>query len=304
MAQPNLTAPVRKAGATGPVTIFLCCHQLVQALTAFAALLDDIEDDFILISGSSDATLPRQTDARLPPFGPAEKQLVARIHDHPHLLRWYAENLDEAGHARLSPLPLGMILRDGVPPEGIVVPDVPPLARRPLRVFCAHRHRDGPQWAPRRHVSALAEGPWRDFCTVAAQEMPEPDFLAQIRKHAFVLCVEGGGLDPSPKAWSALLHGAVPVIRNTAVAQAYAHLPVVVVDDWTADALSPARLAQWRAALLPWFDDPFARHEILHRLSLDYWWRIIAAARPVGAHGGLTPLPALYAASGAARARA
>lgn len=35
-----------------------------------------------------------------------------------------------------------------------------------------------------------------------------------MQSHAFVLCAEGGGVDPSPKAWQAILHGAIPIIRR------------------------------------------------------------------------------------------
>lgn len=281
-----------------PRHIFLSLRAPFHAVRHFTkVILPRIRSDFVLITGSEDITLPRQRDARWRRFDAAEQAMLAQILNHPHLRHWYAENLDEGGHPRRSPLPLGLVFPQGAP-EGLLMTAPPPLAQRPLRVFCAHRHRDGPQWEPRRRVSRLAGGPWRDYCTTAAQEMPEPAFMAEVEAHAFVLCVEGGGLDPSPKAWSALLHGAIPIIRKTAVAQAYTHLPVVVVDDWTGDALTPAWLAHWRAAFLPWFDDPFARHEILHRLSLDYWWRIIASARPVKDKGTMAPLPPQYAASG------
>jgi len=207
-------------------------------------------------------------------------RLDQNILDHPHLRHWYAENLEEGGQQRRSPLPLGMTFPSGMS-DGLLPSSPPPLTQRPLRVFCAHRHREGLQWQRRRLVSDLAEGAWRAFTTTPAVEMPEPAFMAELERHAFVLCAEGGGLDPSPKAWAALLHGAIPVIRDTALAPAYAHLPVVIVDDWQAGALSVRQLARWRDMLLPWFDDPARRVEILHRLSIDYWWQIIAAARSV-----------------------
>lgn len=264
-----------------PRHIFLSFRAPFHAIRYFAqSILPALASDFVLITGSEDVTLPRQTDARWRRFDAEERAMLARILDHPRLVHWYAENLDEGGDAKRSPLPLGLVFPDGMPDE-LVLPAPPPLARRPLRVFCAHRHRDGPQWAPRRHITRLAEGPWQGFCTAPAHEMPEPAFMAQVERHAFVLCAEGGGLDPAPKAWSALLHGAIPIIRNTALMPAYAHLPVAVVEDWHADALSPARLTRWRDALLPWFDDTSMRREVLHRLSADYWWRIIAAGRPV-----------------------
>jgi hypothetical protein len=266
---------------TAPVVVFLCCHSIIDSLRFFVGWSATLEKDFILVSGSTDHTLPRQVDARFAAFGPTERQLVSHISDHPHLVHWFVANLDEIGHPKISPLPLGMVFKTGAPPEGSVVPKVRQLADRPLRVFCAHRHREGPQWELRRRVTALASGPWRNFCTVPAAELPEPDFMAEVERHSFVICAEGGGLDPSPKAWSALLHGAIPIIRATALAPAYAHLPVVMVNDWSEDALTEERLAAWRDKLRPWFDVPEKRQEIVRRLSIDYWWKIIEAGRPV-----------------------
>jgi len=270
-----------------PRHIFLSLRAPFHAIRHFAErILPRLRADFVLITGSEDITLPRQTDARWRPFDAEEQAMLSRILDHPNLRHWYAENLDEGGHPERSPLPVGLVFPGGMP-DGIVLPGPAPLAARPLRVFCAHRHRDGPQWELRRHVSRLARGPWRDFCTLPGAELPEPDFMAEVERHAFVICAEGGGLDPAPKAFSALLHGAIPIIRDTALVPAYAHLPVVVVEDWTAGALSPARLARWRDALRPWFDEEAGRREVLHRLSGDYWWRIVESGRPVARSGAL-----------------
>lgn len=205
--------------------------------------------------------------------------MMARILAHPLLVHWYVENLDRGGASKRSPLPLGMVYPEGCAvPE--TVPEVPALAARPCRVFCAHRLREGPQWELRKTVSTLAAGPWRDFCTLPEGELPEADFMKALERHSFVLCVEGGGLDPSPKAWTALLRGAVPIIRRTAQSEVYAHLPVVFVEDWSETSLSPARLASWQQTLAPAFDTPEGRRKTLHRLSLEYWWDLVASGQP------------------------
>lgn len=277
----------RNRDTAHPRHIFLSLRAPARAIRHFAEwVLPKLTSDFVLITGSEDVTLPLQTDARWQRFDPQEQAMLACILDHPNLVHWYAENLDADGHAKRSPLPLGLVFPEGMP-DGIVLPKPPALATRPPRALCAHRNREGPQWQTRRDVTRLARGPWRDICTVPGGEMPEPAFMAEVERHGFVICTEGGGLDPSPKAWSALLHGAVPIIRDTPLAAAYAHLPVVVISDWTAEALSRGRLARWQDALRPWFDDPPYRREVLHRLSADYWWRIIAAGRPVAQPGGL-----------------
>lgn len=269
---------------TVPRHVFLSLREPFRALAFFVeAVLPQIPGPFVLVSGSEDVTLPRQTDRRWRPFDAAERARIDAILGDPRLVRWFAENLDEGGHPRLAPLPVGLVWPAG-PPAGPWPPlaRVPTLGPRPLRVFCAQRIREGPQWAARRQAAALARGPWAGFVTLAEAELPEAGFLAACAAASFVLCVEGGGLDPSPKAWTALLCGAIPVIRDTPVAAAYRTLPVAVVPDWTADALDPVRLAGWKAALASEFDDPARRAAVLDRLRLDHWWRKIADAGPEG----------------------
>jgi hypothetical protein len=272
-----------------PRHVFLSLRAPFRALAFFVEeVLPQIPGPFVLVSGSEDVTLPRQTDRRWRPFDAAERARTAAIPADPRLLRWFAENLDEAGHPRFAPLPVGLVWPEG-PPEGAWPPGpVPPLGPRPLRVLCAQRLREGPQWEARRQAAALARGPWAGFVTLPGAELPEAEFLAACAGHSFVLCVEGGGLDPSPKAWTALLCGAIPIIRQSPVAVAYRALPVAVVPGWSARALDAARLAGWKAALLPEFDDPARRAAVLVRLRLDHWWAQIAAAGP-GAHPGPRP---------------
>ena len=85
-------------------------------------------------------------------------------------------------------------------------------------------------------------------------------------------------MDPSPKAWLSLLHGAIPIIRETPVAAAYRDLPVVVVPAWAPENLSLALLAAWKAELSADFDIVIRRDAVVQRLTLDYWWARVEAA--------------------------
>jgi hypothetical protein len=94
----------------------------------------------------------------------------------------------------------------------------------------------------------------------------------------FILCVHGGGLDPSPKAWESLLLGTIPVMQHFPGDDAYRHLPVVFVDFWHEGSLTAALLQQWRLQLAPWFEEPDKRAVVLHRLSSHFWWDKVTAA--------------------------
>lgn len=260
-----------------PEHIFLSMRQAYFALPYFTNhVLPKLTRPFILVSGSEDLTFPRQIDQRWRPFNKSEQADIHAILDHPLLKHWVAENLDLSAHPKLAPLPVGMVFSDQPKiRDHIEIPSVTPLRERSLSVLSGHRERPGPQWETRRSVSALARSAWKDFCTQLEEDVCEAEFLALTQRHAFILCVEGGGLDPAPKAWQALLHGTIPIVRRTPLEAAYRHLPIAWVEDWTEAALSPDRLAKWRDRLGWAFDTPRGRAQTLNRLSLQYWWEYI-----------------------------
>lgn len=275
------TALLQRIETAAPRHVFLSMRSPFDALRFFCRdVLPRIEGRFVLVSGSEDATVPNQTDTRWRPFDATERAMIAALLDDPRLIQWFAENLD-APHPRMSALPVGMVWPDGPPDPSAVLPDPPPLGPRPLRVFCAHRVRDGAQWELRRKVSGLASGPWADFTTQPAGELSEAAFKAEVEAHSFVICAEGGGVEPAPKAWLVLLHGAIPILRDSALGPAYRALPVAFVPEWNDTAITLAQLAAWKAALIPFFDAPDSRAQVLERLGLDFWWRQIEAAAPI-----------------------
>lgn len=261
-----------------PRHIFLSLRQPFAAIRYFATrILPTLRSGFVLVSGSEDCTIPTQLDTRWREYDGAEQEYISAILSSPNLIHWFAENLSESGHPRLSPLPTGMVFPEGNAENMVPPPDIPPLGRRPLRILCAHRVRPDPQWDLRKSVTKLARTDWKPWCTVLEDDISEPQYLKLLEQHAFVLCVEGGGLDPSPKAWQAILHGAIPIIRKTALEPAYRELPVGFIADWTAPSLTRAMLREWHGQFGKAHDDPAERKRILHSLSMDFWWGKIQA---------------------------
>merc|ERR1712228_96621 len=116
-------------------------------------------------------------------------------------------------------------------------------------------------------------GPWEDFSEFRG-EMFSHQFAPWWQNHSFVICAHGGGLDPSPRAFMAIAAGAIPIVKHSALDAAYSHLPVVFVDNWTADAITLDKLKQWKADLVPYYDDPRLRVEVVKRLTMKYWWKV------------------------------
>lgn len=269
---------VCRTGNKNPRHIFLSLRSPFDGLNFFVReVLPLLREPFVLISGSEDITIPRQTDARWRKFNDCEQHNLREILNSPLLVRWFAENLDDSSDPRFAPLPLGLVFKEGTP-RALTVPRVPRLEDRPLRALCAHRVREGEQWETRRHVTAMAKAHWQDWCTVLDEEVSEDEFVELVEAHAFVLCVPGGGLDPSPKAWKSLLHGAIPIITDSALNGAYQPLPVAFIPQWAPSSITAQKLADWRDELGPEFQGEDARRKLVHKLSLDYWWAQIEAA--------------------------
>jgi hypothetical protein len=98
-------------------------------------------------------------------------------------------------------------------------------------------------------------------------------------------------MDPSPKAWEAIMVGSIPIIARSTLDDAYQHLPVAFVESWEELLLvveEPApedqqqdqqrdqqqgggssklakRLQQWVAELAPYYEEGSA----LRRKTLD-----------------------------------
>ena len=256
-----------------PRHIFLSMRSPYKALKYFTdQILPTIKAKFVLISGSEDITLPNQVDQRFKRFSDLELHCIHRILKNPYVSHWFCENLDDSSHPLMTPIPTGMVFKENHPSACIPIPDSLPLRKRPMRILCAHRVRKGPQWEPRRRVTQLALSEWSQWCTVLTEQIPENQFLELVRQHAFVLCVEGGGLDPSPKAWQTILNGSIPIVRDTALKQAYEEFPIAFVPSWDSSSISENILREWYEHFSNIYEDETFKSSVLVKLGLDYWW--------------------------------
>jgi hypothetical protein len=205
---------------------------------------------------------------------------IAQILASPLVAHVFVENLDEPNHPKLSPLPLGScdinLFIDVNDPEILNVN----MDSKPVKCFCAHRIRDdSTQWDDRKHVRTYSTngGPWSKFMNYQDGEIPRSVFLSELKKAQFSICVHGGGYDPNPRFTESILAGAIPIIQHSPLDKVFARFPVVFVDKWTPDALTPELLEQKLAELRHYFTDPEKRREVLKMLTLDYWWPEIMA---------------------------
>lgn len=258
-----------------PRTVFLSLRSLFSAIPYFYhEILPNISEAFVLVSGSEDITIPNQVDKRWRPHTIEEKALIHKIVTDDRVIHWFIENRDVA-LPKTSTLPVGYVLENESKHVETIHSPLLKIKDKPLKVLCAHRVRDGSQWEVRKNLTAFCNERFQNFSTVLTAELSELNFLQQIREHPFILCAQGGGLDPSPKAWLSIANGSIPIIKSSTLNDAYSQLPVVIIDEWNDSNLNVENLQRWVKELSPFYDDPTLRSEVLDKLSLNYWWKKI-----------------------------
>lgn len=189
--------------------------------------------------GGRDLTIPRQIDTRFrQQLPPVPAVLASQLEAGRKKL--FVENLDAEGSS-ISALPGGVLPSPLVGSLRVAHRGkFAPIGSNRRLLLCAHRVRSGPQWGERKRVSAIAASDWQGFATVAGEErqsMAEFNRLAE--QHVFGLCVEGGGLTPSPKFFDLLLRQCIPVIRSSPISSVHSeHFPCVVVSNWSPNSLT------------------------------------------------------------------
>ncbi|KAI8100262.1 hypothetical protein M9435_006747 [Picochlorum sp. BPE23] len=238
--------------------------------TFYHRVLPCIRNRFVLITGDTDKTTPRQVDLRSGKN--LNPEVWKRLHLDNRVIHHFAENLDTRSQD-VTPLPVGINAHEfpNENPDYIVEfirTDIQ-YDNRPLKVLQIDRIRTGEQWDERKEVRRLCSE-WA-FCESKSSQKGKPFFFV-LQQYSFVLCPHGGGLDPSPKAWEAIAMGAIPIIKHFEGDDCYMKLPVVFIDSWTNVTVNPGALWQWKEKLRPWYTEE-GRLEVLKRLRASYWWQ-------------------------------
>jgi hypothetical protein len=237
-------------------------------------------DPFVLVTSGGDQTIPTGSgDMRFKPLagfsetgdgGPNWETLTT----HPRIIWWFCENHD-LKHPKVSTLPVGVVEGvEGMQHVSTVTPSVG-ILKRPLQFLVAHRIRNGfGPWELRAKIQeacllqqeehlpshVLCLSPKRHAPRDLRKGIPLAQYIKYAQSVSFVLCVKGGGLDPSPKAWEAIMLGTIPIIQHSTLDDAYAMLPVVFIDDWNklfTGSVIPVRerLEELRLKLAPYYNN-------------------------------------------------
>jgi len=237
---------------------------------------------FVLITGDQDKTVPRQLDRR---FGPSMKPGTwdSWLADN-RIAHLFIEHLDTVAPSdRVTPIPLGLNPGDCPDrnPDNLIDWAVSKnnISGLPVRMLFANRVREGGtgQWQDRGDALAMCRN--LDYCDYAHPKVGV-DYWRMLQKYPFLLCVHGGGIDPNPNLFTALLAGVIPIIQPFASQTMYEGWPVIITDGvWneTSPYFTKSFLKEKLEELAPFFEDPSKRANVLERLTAQYWWDKVEA---------------------------
>lgn len=271
----------------GPRIIYVHNYMLPHFIESTLHFMDK-SYRFVLISGGTDLTIPRSTDVRYAPLrGFAQtwdggKYFQALLKDH-RLIHWYCENRD-LKHAKLSTMPTGFTYPWTNLQSDLKVPFIP-LDQRSLMVFLSDRVREGTgQWATRAKVASMCRKipkyclhPNVRSSTSSEGGVSHDEYLKLLRSVPFIACPHGGGLDPSPKAWEAILVGTIPIIERSTVEDAYRHFPIVIIDSWEHlfqlnETMFEQTLLTWITTLKPYYEEGSELRKITIEVFKTYYY--------------------------------
>ena len=274
----------------------------------FAGLVDHLPNKVVIVTGMNDETFPINVDPRYDTSEDGQQRRLREFYtivNNSNVVHWFIENLS-LNHPKVSPLPIGFLHYVDTIQYPHPSPDelyaklrnasLPVWSSRPVQVLSIDKVRDGRGvWRDRQIAFDLCQK--SVFCvtthSLLQQQKQEQQqlggtlnhdhFMFSLLQAQFTVMVHGGGLDPCPKLFEALLLGSIPIIEYSPLSWMYElpQFPVAVVSNIPAflhsnnTQASLALLAQWTKELSPYFLEDTLRQEVLSHLSSDYWWGVI-----------------------------
>ena len=211
--------------------------------------LPRIRAPFVLVSGDSTPDVSGES---------LGEDVVARVLEHPQLIRWHAQNL-ALTHPKVRAMPLGLdyhtISLRGRPDWGpgaspraqeellqTIRRMAPPLAEREVLGYSNWHFRL--QNGDRAEVSEAIP---KQACFFEPDQLPRSESWARNTGYFFTISPRGVGMD-CHRTWEAILLGSVPLIADLPINGLFETLPVVVVKDWS--KVTPKFLAAERERIL------------------------------------------------------
>jgi len=258
-----------------PKTIYVACCAIRFFYTKIYPHLPD-NHKYVLLLGDEDYTIPINIDLRSPKNAAMDTIMWDNFINNKNILHIFVSNLMIAPSERYTALTNGFTPYEI--PGGNLDSYLDLLDSvnynincRNNRILCTTRVRQGPQWADRAKVVDLAlNSSWQYFTD---RKSIEPGLYSQeLQKYNFVLLPKGGGIEANPNLFQAVLHGVIPICKKFInYDKMYGDLPVVWLDEWEEEEISPYKLKQWKDKFRIFFTDKQHRNKSFEIFYCDYY---------------------------------
>jgi hypothetical protein len=212
-------------------SIYVCTEALEKFSNEF---LKNIHQKFNLVTGDSDIAI----DADF-----LDKEPIKRILEHPHINRWFAQNLN-CNNPKISHLPIGVDYHTmwGSPGQWGLTKQSSIAQERGLidvlgsskdtvnRYFVGYCNW---QFAMERgNRQQCYEAIQQEFCFFEPTPTPRMTSWQRQANCMFVVSPQGFGLD-CHRTWEAMLLGCVPIVKKSIYTELLNDLPVIQLGDWS-----------------------------------------------------------------------
>lgn len=263
-----------------PDSIFISSYKIAESIFFFSTtILPTLTKEVVLVIASEDVSFPLGIeDVRFAKEIRKIEKEIDVIMKSDKVKHIFVENLDLL-HKKLSPIPLGfhpafdkrvVALYEDLMTCTTIKTD------REINVFCSHRLRIGEQWKERHIAKGLCLNAWRDLVVWKQSNLSQEEFKNNLLKSKFCICVRGGGIDPSPRAWMALLCGCFLIMKDSKLNSAYNRFPVIFVKEWNASTITQSKIKEWNQKYDEFYKNDENRIRVLRMLTLAYWQQQIS----------------------------
>lgn len=207
--------------------IYVCS----TAILHFIQLLPQIDTDFVLVSGDSDATIPDD----LGTVRGALEQLLSNK----YLKHWFCQNMTLT-HDKITRLPIGL---DYHTLEKHALWGSITSAKKQEEMLISVRNTMRPFWERKimcyanYHFAMTPDRKDAEQSIAKSIVYYEPTKIERFDtwkkqiQFAFVISPHGEGLD-CHRTWEALCLGCIPIVKTSKIDKLYDELPVLIVNEW------------------------------------------------------------------------
>lgn len=188
--------------------------------------INKLKNKFIIIMGNSDLTIDNKT------YG------ISKLINNKMLIKIYSQNIN-IDHEKVIQLPIGVdfhssfyynfITKNKIFPftsQKKLIETIKLKTDKKFLIYCDFH------FAMNSKRETCKKKLIKPLCFFPPKRVNQKIAWEKIRKHQFIACPEGNGVD-THRIWESLLLGTIPIIKDNFLAPLYSKLPVIIVKDWS-----------------------------------------------------------------------